>query len=114
MQKNNLPMNEFIQTTAHLSFEDTGIPGTIRISTSDPSVLPQIKWFKGSTIHDADLIMSISDKPVVKSQIKNEPVAKISSWVSSNHEELLNFWNHGHYWTHHEVNMFVMRLKKCK
>ena len=94
---------------ANLTGEQTGVPGTIFISTAMGSHGPRVKYFIRPGRTQPSFSVSIGEVPaVVANSLPDRVVRQISpqviEWVSRNKEALLDFWNQGDTWTQPEVN----------
>ena len=91
--KKPLP-DDILHEMANLSQTDTGISGTICISTEEGTG-PRIKWFPESAGKGLPcLSISISDNPVIRNfniptHVENAASKKLLSWVSKNKSKLL-------------------------
>jgi hypothetical protein len=97
---------------------DTGVDGTIYLSTMQGQHGPRIKWFPGRPSRDgACLTVTLEATPrILNHGLPQRDVAAVSpallGWVRSNRGELLRFWNDGLSWTRDEVDAFVEGLIK--
>ena len=102
---------------ANLDQTDTGVPGTIFVSTAIGSHGPRIKWYPGAPGRKLPcLILSIGPKPVVRDSFLPDRVSRsvlplLEAWVGLNHQDLLRFWNEGETWNRREVAALLDRLK---
>lgn len=103
---------------ANLSTKDTGVEGTMYISTRRASHGPRTKWYPGRGGMDTPcLTITIADPPAVINNGLEPREAKRGSgpateWTALNAAELLRFWNDGTGWTIDELFAFVRTLKK--
>jgi hypothetical protein len=103
---------------ANLRQKQTGIPGTIYISTQQASHGPRVKYYvdrPGSGV--ASFSVSIAPEPQVvenslSSKIVNQMSPLVIEWVGLNHESLMNFWTNGTTWFDNEVQAFKASLTK--
>ncbi len=102
---------------ANLTSAQTGVPGTIFISTAMAAHGPRVKYFMQPGRSEPSFSVSIVDAPaVVANSLPARVVRQISpqviAWVSRNKDSLLDFWRHGDTWTQPEVNDFIQRLQR--
>ncbi len=102
---------------ANLTTAQTGITGTIFISTAMGAHGPQVKYFLQPGRSQPSFSVSIADMPsVVASRLPPRVVRQMSpqviKWVSRNMDPLLDFWHHGDTWTQPEVNDFIQKLQR--
>jgi hypothetical protein len=103
---------------ANLSTRDTGLPGTVTISTPQGSHGPRIKWFSGRPGRDGPcLIVTLADPPLLIPQgLDARDVAagreKLVASVDLNRSALLTFWNDGLSWMRQDVSAFIDGLRK--
>jgi hypothetical protein len=102
---------------ANLTSAQTGVSGTIFISTAMGAHGPRVKYFVQPGRTQPSFSVSISDAPtVVANSLPGRTVRQISpqviDWVSRNKDVLLDFWHHGDTWTQPEVNEFTQRLRR--
>jgi hypothetical protein len=109
---------DIIADMANLTSVQTGIAGTIFISTAMGGAHgPRVKYFLQPGRSQASFSVSIADAPaVVANSLPLPTVRQMSSrvidWVSRNKDALLEFWYHGDTWTQPEVNDFIQRLQR--
>ena len=101
---------------ANLTTAQTGIAGTIFISTAMGAHGPRVKYFLQPGRSQASFSVSIADMPsVVANSLPARVVRQMSpqvvEWVSHNRDALLDFWRHGDTWTQPEVNDFIQKLQ---
>jgi len=112
-----LPDN-ILREMANLLEIDTGVSGTIYISTEEGTHGPRIKWFPGTPgKKNPCLSISISDNPVIRNfkinaHVENAASKKLMLWVSKNKDKLLDFWVNGTSWSRQQVNAFIDSLIK--
>jgi hypothetical protein len=111
-----LALQELVEM-ANLSSAQTGVAGTIFISTAMGAHGPGVKCFLQPGRTQPSFSVSIGDAPaVVANSLPARTVRQISpqviSWVSRNKDELLDFWNRGDTWTQPEVSEFIERLRR--
>lgn len=102
---------------ANLTSAQTGITGTVFISTAMGGHGPRIKYFQQPGRMQPSFSVSISDAPAVvanslPARIVRRMEPQVVAWVSLNRDALLDFWHHGDSWTQPEVNDFVQRLQR--
>jgi hypothetical protein len=101
----------------NLTQEDTGIEGTIFISTPMGGHGPRVKYFVKTGPGQKSFSVSISAEPQVVAsslpdRITNRMAHDVIEWVRLNRSTLLKFWTEGKYWSLSELNAFAKRLKK--
>jgi hypothetical protein len=102
---------------ANLTSAQTGVPGTIFISTAMGSHGPRVKYFVQPGRTQPSFSVSIGDAPaVVANSLPERTLRQLSpqviAWVLRNRKELLDFWHHGDTWAQPEVNAFIQRLRR--
>jgi len=101
---------------ANLTSAQTGVPGTIFISTAMGAHGPRVKYFMQPGRTQPSFSVSVTDTPtVVANSLPARTVrqmAQVIAWVSRNKDELLDFWHRGDTWTQPEVNDFIQRLRR--
>jgi len=103
---------------ANLTSAQTGVPGTIFISTAMGAHGPCVKYFMQPGRTQPSFSVSIADPPtVVANSLPARTLRQLSpqviEWVSRNKDALLEFWNNGDTWTQPEVNELIQRLSAC-
>jgi hypothetical protein len=101
---------------ANLTTAQTGVVGTIFISTAMGAHGPRVKYFVQAGRTQPSFSVSIADAPaVVANSLPIRTVRQVSpqviAWVLRNKDVLLDFWHHGDTWTHPEVNDFIQKLR---
>ena len=101
---------------ANLSSVQTGVTGTIFISTAMGQHGPRVKYFLQPGRTQPNFSVSIADPPTVvanslPARTLRQMAPLVTSWVALNRDALLNFWRHGDAWTQPEVNGFIQRLR---
>ena len=101
---------------ANLTTAQTGVPGTIFISTAMGGHGPRVKYYLQPGRTQPSFSVTIADAPtLVANSLPVRVVGQISpqviAWVSHNKDALLDFWYHGDTWTQPEVNDFIQKLK---
>jgi hypothetical protein len=102
---------------ANLTSAQTGVSGTIFISTAMGAHGPRVKYFVQPGRTQPSFSVSIADAPaVVANSLPARTVRQMSpqviDWVLRNKDDLLDFWHHGDSWTQPEVNDFIQRLRR--
>jgi hypothetical protein len=102
---------------ANLTSAQTGVPGTIFISTAMGAHGPRVKYFAQPGRSQPSFSVSVADPPVVvANSLPARTVCQMApqaiEWVSRNRDALLDFWQHGDTWTQPEVNDFIQRLHR--
>lgn len=108
---------EEVVEMANLTAAQTGIPGTIFISTAMGAHGPRVKYFVQPGRTQPSFSVSIADIPAVvanslPARVVRHMSPQVIEWVSRNRDTLLNFWHHGDTWTQPEVNGFIQRLRR--
>jgi hypothetical protein len=97
---------------------DTGVPGTIYISTEIGGPGPRVKYYAGRAGKtQPSLSVSIAPAPRVlvsslPEHITCEMAPQVIDWVAQNHEALRRFWDEGNRWYADEVERFRRSLKR--
>ncbi|HEX5319095.1 MAG TPA: hypothetical protein VFW46_08055 [Stellaceae bacterium] len=102
---------------ANLTSAQTGVAGTIFISTAMGGHGPGVKYFEHPGRTQPSFSVSIADAPaVVANSLPARAVRQLSpqviDWVLRNKDVLLEFWHHGDTWTQPEVNDFIQNLRR--
>jgi hypothetical protein len=108
---------EEVVEMANLTTAQTGVPGTIFISTAMGAHGPRVKYFFQPGRSQPSFSVTISDVPrVVANSLPVRVVRQLSpqviNWVSINKGALLDFWHRGDTWTQPEVNDFIQKLNR--
>ena len=108
---------EDVVEMANLTSQQTGVPGTIFISTAMGSHGPRVKYFVRPGRTQPSLSVSVADPPAVVAnslpvRVLRQRSPQVIEWVSRNRDALLDFWNDGDTWTQPEVNDFIQRLQR--
>lgn len=116
------PPDDFAQDVlaemANLDEQDTGIPGTIFISTALGSHGPRVKWYPGVPGRQLPcLVMSIGADPLVRDDFLPRRVSRpiiplLTRWVRLNETALSEFWNKGETWNRRQVAAFLDGLER--
>lgn len=105
---------------AYLDEAETGISGTVFVSTALGSHGPRVEWYPGSPGHTSPcLIMSIAALPKVRddflpAHVSRPVVPQLLEWVRMNHVDLLRFWNEGESWNRRRVSAFLDGLQPVR
>jgi hypothetical protein len=102
---------------ANLTTAQTGVPGTIFISTAMGGHGPRVKYFlqPGRTQPSFSVAISVTPSVVANSlpvRMVRQRSPQVIEWVSRNCDSLLDFWYHGDSWTQPEVNDFIQKLRR--
>src|SRR5216683_4318591 len=102
---------------ANLTTAQTGVAGTIFISTAMGSHRPRVKYFLQPGRSQPSFSVAISDIPTVAAnslpvRVVRQISPQVITWVSRNKDPLLEFWYQGDTWTQPEVNDFIQRLDR--
>ncbi len=102
---------------ANLTSVQTGVPGTIFISTAMGAHGPRVKYFVQPGRTQPSFSVSVTDTPTVianslPARVVRQMSPQVIDWVSRNKEDLLDFWHHGDTWTQPEVNDFIQKLRR--
>ncbi len=102
---------------ANLTSAQTGVPGTIFISTAMGQHGPRVKYFTQPGRSQPSFSVSISEPAaVVANSLPARTMGRMSpqviEWVSRNKDALLDFWHQGDTWTQPEVNDFIQKLHR--
>jgi hypothetical protein len=102
---------------ANLTIAQTGITGTIFISTAMGAHGPRVKYFLQPGRSQPSFSVSIVDMPSVvanslPARVPHQMSPQVIEWASHNKDALLDFWHHGDTWTQPEVNDFIQKLRR--
>ena len=102
---------------ANLTIAQTGIAGTICISTAMGAHGPRVKCFLQPGRTQPSFSVSISDAPAVVAnslpvRVVRQMSPQVIGWVTRNKDALLAFWDRGDTWTQPEVNDFIQKLQR--
>jgi len=102
---------------ANLTSTQTGVTGTIFISTAMGGHGPRVKYFQQPGRTQPSFSVSIADSPsVVANSLPVRTMRQMSpqviEWVARNRDALLDFWNNGDSWTQPEVNESIQKLQR--
>ena len=109
--------DEDVVEMANLTTAQTGVPGTIFISTAMGGHGPRVKYFLEPGRSQPSFSVAIADTPTVVAnslpvRVVRQRSPQVIDWVSRNKDALLDFWHHGDTWTQPEVNDFIQKLKQ--
>ena len=107
--------SEDVVEMVNLTTAQTGVAGTIFISTAMGGHGPRVKYFLQPGRSQPSFSVSISDAPTVVAnslpvRVVRQMSPEVITWVLRNKDALLDFWNHGDTWTQPEVNDFIQKL----
>jgi hypothetical protein len=102
---------------ANLTAAQTGVVGTLFISTAMGSHGPRVKYYVQPGRTQPSFSVAIADPPsVVANSLPLRVLRQISPqvirWVALNEAALLDFWDRGDTWTQPQVNAFIQTLKR--
>jgi hypothetical protein len=102
---------------ANLTTAQTGVPGTIFISTAMGRHGPRVKYFVQPGRVQPSFSVAVADNPTVVAnnlplRVVRQRSPQVIDWVSRNKDALLDFWYHGDTWTQPEVNAFIETLQR--
>ena len=102
---------------ANLTTAQTGVAGTIFISTAMGGHGPRVKYFLQPGRSQPSFSVTISDTPAVAAnslpvRVLRQMSPQVINWVLRNKDGLLDFWYHGDTWTQPEVNDFIQKLDR--
>ncbi len=102
---------------ANLTIAQTGVPGTIFISTAMGGHEPRVKYFLQPGRSQPSFSVSIEDNLTVLAnslpiRVLRQMSPQVIAWVARNKDALLDFWYHGDAWAQPEVNAFVQTLQR--
>jgi hypothetical protein len=111
--------SEDVVEMANLTSEQTGVPGTIFISTAMGSHGPRVKYFVRPGRTQPSFSVSVADAPTVvanslPARTLRQRSPQVIEWVSTNKDALLDFWNNGDTWSQPEVNEFIQKLQRVE
>lgn len=107
---------EEVVEMANLTSAQTGVAGTIFISTAMGAHGPRVKYFIQPGRTQPSFSVSIAEIPAVvanslPARVVRQMSPQVVEWVSRNRDILLDFWRHGDTWTQPEVNGFIQKLQ---
>jgi hypothetical protein len=102
---------------ANLTTGQTGVPGTIFISTAMGGHGPRVKYFLQPGRSQPSFSVAVADTPNVVAnslpvRVIRERAPQVIDWVLRNKDALLDLWYHGDTWTQPEVNDFTQKLQR--
>src|SRR3954447_9727377 len=102
---------------ANLTTAQTGVPGTIFISTAMGSHGPRVKYFVQPGRNQPSFSVLIADPPDIVAnslpdRVLRQRAPDVIRWVALNKEALLDFWNNGDTWTDPQVTAFKQALRR--
>jgi hypothetical protein len=102
---------------ANLTAAQTGVPGTIFISTAMGSHGPRVKYYVQPGRAQPSFSVTIVDNPTVVAnslpvRTMRQMSPQVIRWVALNKDALLDFWNNGDSWTDPQVTAFKQALKR--
>jgi hypothetical protein len=108
---------EEVVEMANLTSAQTGVAGTIFISTAMGPHGPRVKYFVQPGRTQPSFSVSVADIPAVvanslPARVVRQMLPQVIEWVSRNRDTLLDFWHHGDTWTQPEVNAFIQKLQR--
>src|SRR5438046_1993210 len=111
-----LAQEDFVEM-ANLTSAQTGVPGTIFISTAMGGHGPRVKYFLQPGRSQPSFSVAVTDVPtVVANSLPVRVVRRMSpqviDWVLPSKDALLDFWHHGDTWTQPIVNDFIQELQR--
>jgi hypothetical protein len=109
--------DEDIVEMANLTTAQTGVPGSIFISTAMGRHGPRVMYFVQPGRSQPSFSVTISDTPAVVAnslavRVVRQMSPQVINWVSRNKDALLDFWYHGDTWTQPEVNDFIQKFNR--
>jgi hypothetical protein len=102
---------------ANLTEAQTGVPGTIFISTVMGGHGPRVKYYVQPGRFQPSVSVLVADPPRVvanslPAQVLRQRSPQVIQWVALNRDALLEFWNHGDTWTDPQVTAFKQALRR--
>ena len=102
---------------ANLTSAQTGVTGTIFISTAMGAHGPRVKYFVQPGRSQPGFSVSLADPPAVvanslPARTVRQMAPQVIAWAALNKDALLDFWQHGDTWTQPEVTDFIQRLRR--
>jgi hypothetical protein len=102
---------------ANLTSSQTGVTGTIFVSTAMGAHVPRVKYFERPGRAQPSFSVSVTDAPAVvanslPARAVRQMALQVIAWVLRNKDALLDFWHHGDTWTQPEANDFMHRLRR--
>ena len=102
---------------ANLTTAQTGVPGTIFISTVMGGHGPRVKYFIQPGSNQPSFSVLIADPPRVVAnslpdRVLRQRAPDVIRWAALNRDALLDFWNNGDTWSDPQVTAFKQALKR--
>lgn len=102
---------------ANLTAAQTGVTGTIFISTVMGGHGARVKYYVQPGRMQPSFSVSIADRPAVVAnslpdRVMRQMSPQVIQWVALNKDALLEFWNNGDTWTDPQVTAFKQALKR--
>jgi len=103
---------------ANLEPDQTGIEGTIYISTRQGPHAPRVNYFAGRPGENQPSmsVLIAADPEVVENSLPDRTARRmaplVQAWVRLNHPKLRDFWFNGNTWYQREVEAFIAGLEK--
>ena len=102
---------------ANLTTAQTGIAGTIFISTAMGAHGPRVKYFLQPGRTQPSFSVLVAEPPVIvanslPARTLRQMSPQVIEWVSRNRDALLDIWHRGDTWRQPEVNNFIQRLQR--
>ncbi len=115
--------SEEMAEIANLTCAQTGVRGTILISTAMGAQGPRVRYFAQPGRTQLSFSVSIGDHPMVTVPTAAgdslsdradllQIAPQVINWMLQNKSALLNFWHHGDSWSQPEVNTFIQQLRR--
>jgi hypothetical protein len=109
--------DEDVVEMANLTTAQTGVPGTIFISTAMGGHGPRVRYFLQPGRSQPSFSVTVAGAPAVVAnslpvRVLRQMSPQVIDWVSRNKDALLDFWYHDDTWTQPEVNDFIQKLKQ--
>jgi hypothetical protein len=103
---------------ANLTIAQTGVAGTIFISTAMVGHGPRVRFFLQPGRSQPSFSVAVGDTPTVVAnslpvRVLRQLSPQVVEWVLRNKDALLDFWYHGDTWTQPEVNDFIQKLQRA-
>src|SRR5271156_6220008 len=102
---------------ANLATAQTGVHGTILISTAMGGHGPRVEYFLEPGRSQPGFSVAVADNPTVianslQVRVVRQRSPQVIDWVSRNKDALLDCWYHADIWTHPEVTDFIEKLRR--
>jgi hypothetical protein len=110
--------DDIVAEMANLTSGQTGVTGTIFISTAMGAHGPRVKYFLQPGRTQPSFSVSVSDMPAVVAnslplRVVRQMSPRVVEWVSLNKDALSDFWHRGDTWAQPEVNEFIQKLRRA-